>query len=80
MVMEYLGWANLADAVRARPDARRSQLFVADQVLAALSFMHEKGDPPASRRQHHAHPRGVGPREAKLIDLGIARSSTPARS
>ena len=76
MVMEYLEGANLADAVRrcGRMPAALG-LFVADQVLAALSFMHEKG----------AIHRDIAPdnimltREesglvrAKLIDLGIAK-------
>jgi serine/threonine-protein kinase len=76
MVMEYLEGANLADAVRrcGRMPASLG-LFIADHVLAALSFMHEKG----------AIHRDIAPdnimltREesglvrAKLIDLGIAK-------
>ncbi len=76
MVMEYLEGANLADAVRrcGRMPAPLV-LFVADQVLSALGYMHEKGaihrdiapDNIMLTREETGFVR------AKLIDLGIAK-------
>ena len=44
MVMEYLEGANLADALRrCGPMPVSLMLLVADQVLSAMDFMHEKG-------------------------------------
>ena len=76
MVMEYLEGANLADALRrCGPMPVSLMLLIADQVLSAMDFMHEKG----------AIHRDIAPdnimltREetglvrAKLIDLGIAK-------
>jgi len=76
MVMEYLEGANLADALRrcGRVPAALG-MFIADQVLSALDFMHEK---EAIHRD--ISPDNVmlsreetGVLRAKLIDLGIAK-------
>lgn len=76
MVMEYLEGANLADAMRrcGRMPASLT-LFIADQVLSALGYMHEKGaihrdiapDNIVLTREETGFVR------AKLIDLGIAK-------
>jgi serine/threonine-protein kinase len=76
MVMEYLEGANLADALRrcGRVPAALS-LFVADQVLSALDFMHEKGaihrDISPDNVMLTREETGIV--RAKLIDLGIAK-------
>jgi serine/threonine protein kinase len=76
MVMEYLEGANLADAVRRCGRMPASLvLFIADQVLSALGYMHEKGaihrdiapDNIMLTREETGFVR------AKLIDLGIAK-------
>ncbi|HQR45785.1 MAG TPA: serine/threonine-protein kinase [Thermoanaerobaculia bacterium] len=76
MVMEYIEGANLSDAVRrcGRMPAVLC-LFVANQVLAALDFMHEKGaihrDISPDNIMLTREETGVV--RAKLIDLGIAK-------
>jgi len=76
MVMEYLEGANLADALRrcGRVPAALS-LFIADQVLSALDFMHEKGaihrDISPDNVMLTREETGIV--RAKLIDLGIAK-------
>ena len=76
MVMEYLEGANLADAVRRCGRMPASLvLSIADQVLSALGYMHEKGaihrdiapDNIMLTREETGFVR------AKLIDLGIAK-------
>lgn len=76
MVMEYLEGANLADAVRRCGRMPASLvLFIAEQVLSALGYMHEKGtihrditpDNIMLTREETGFVR------AKLIDLGIAK-------
>ncbi len=76
MVMEYLEGANLADALRrCGPMPVPLMLLVADQVLAAMGFMHEKGaihrdiapDNIMLTREEAGFVR------AKVIDLGIAK-------
>src|SRR6266545_5004455 len=76
MVMEYLEGANLADALRrCGPMPVSLMLLVADQVLSAMHFMHEKGaihrdiapDNIMLTREETGFVR------AKVIDLGIAK-------
>lgn len=76
MVMEYLEGANLADALRrcGRVPAALG-MFVADQVLSALDFMHEKGaiHRDISPDNVMLSREETGVLRAKLIDLGIAK-------
>ena len=76
MVMEYLEGANLADAVRRCGRMPPSLvLFIGDQALSALDFMHEKGvihrDIAPDNMMLTREESGVI--RVKLIDLGIAK-------
>ncbi len=76
MVMEYLRGANLADALRrCGPMPVPLMLLVADQVLSAMHFMHEKGaihrDISPDNIMLTREETGIV--RAKLIDLGIAK-------